>query len=139
MRGKEWGQVSAELQVKVSAGLWGLLEMLDMGRAWQGLLLLPSCSATSNSLPLLPLFLPHLLIKNVQTFVKPVIPRELSLQNELCPSSLCSLLSAQSCGTGLDAGQAALIVDNIPVGLGINPHTDRTILLFRGTVFCSSP
>lgn len=46
MRGKEWGQVSAELQVKVSAGLWGLLEMLDMGRAWQGLLLLPSCSAT---------------------------------------------------------------------------------------------
>lgn len=88
MRGREWGQVSAELQVKVSAGLSGSSGRAGHGEhhcAWQGLLLLPSGSATSNGPSLPSLFLPHLLTKNVRTFVKPVIPRELSLQNELCP------------------------------------------------------
>lgn len=56
VRGREWGQMNAELQVnegvcrslKVSAGVSGAV---DRSRAWQGLLLLPSCSATLMASP----------------------------------------------------------------------------------------
>lgn len=50
----------AELQVELLQVSGVLLQVL--GRAWQGLLLLPSCSATSNG-PLLPSLFLHLLIK----------------------------------------------------------------------------